>query len=178
MERKVLKVKLSGGPTGHIYPDFSSMDAVKDAGYNPIAGEPANGPFARYTNLYCQCLYDKKRSVYDDSAYSPHGTYWMMIIAPADFVTEAVSKFPATCAELTEAEATTFYEGRVTHKQPSQLIDTNILLGIKAKSDLSIVLTQEDIDAKDPAKDTPGVRANPNKTFSGLLTEKNITIKV
>ena len=55
-------------------------------------------------------MYDKVSGHQEETADSPRGQQWGLLLVPDAFAQQAVTRFPAECSILTEAEAEAFYE--------------------------------------------------------------------
>jgi hypothetical protein len=173
---KVLKVELGLTANGTTeFPDFDSLPVVSNSGYQPSeAGR--NDRFARYVDKEgLGMMRDLTTNHKQVSADSPVGIQLAMIIAPDEFVDQAAAAF-SNCTALSELEAEAFYESKYSYVFPSEIITKEVLEAIKAKEDLSLPLTQDQIDAKDPTKPQPGVVTNPVKTWAGMKSVYDVTI--
>lgn len=124
-------------------------------------------------------VYDKSCGHQESGPGSPLGMQWGALLVSADFAEQAKSQFPALITELTEAEFETFYNEKSRAHMPTERIDTDRLVGLKAQRDLLIAIEQsttaidaEILKALDPDDDTPGVKRQKGKTWGGAHGEK------
>jgi hypothetical protein len=120
--------------------------------------------------------YDVTTGHREESADSPVGIWLGMLMVPTLFATQAAAAFEDKCSILTDAEAKTFYEEKVSVYQDSEIVNHEILLAIKTKQDMGKSLTTEQTNALDPAHPQPGIRNNPVKTWAGIKAVNNITV--
>jgi hypothetical protein len=141
----------------HKYPDFSELAIVKNTGMD----------WSRYVDVFgLGWHYDKKCGHQEEEVGSPLGMQWGVLIVPKEFADQAVAMYPEMVTKLTETELETFYDNRAHAHEPEEEINTYVLQAIKAKVDLGLALTPEQMSAKDPETDTPGVRKNKRKKWS------------
>jgi len=164
-----LKVKLILEPTNPAgrmgYPDFSQLQAVKDAGV----------PWVKYIDTHTSGWKYEMTGMLDDDPESPFGEQYALLFAPEDFVTQAVATFPSRCVKLPEADAQTWYETKYAPQLPAKLIDRDVVEAIQAKTAAGLALDADDTAALDEADPTPGIRANPSKRFASMKTAKGIS---
>ena len=164
-----LKIKILLAPGGGaLYPDFNAIPtAIRQ-----------NMDWTKYVDSYgTGWYYDKTCGHKEDSIDSPHGMQWGMLLVPKDFADEVLAKFPLTVTKLSDAEAETFYNTKVTAKEPDEIFNLEVLQGIKLKQDLNLPLTPEQTKAIDPADDTLGITKNKKKLFTDLKTTIGVAIK-
>ena len=113
----------------------------------------------------------------DVEAGSPSGQQWGMLLVPEDFADQAILLFPLVVSKMTEVEAKDFYDNKVTKKVSEEIINNEILQGIKLKQDMGIQLTADQLKAIDPNDDMPGIVKNKKKSFDDLKALKDISIK-
>jgi len=172
MELKGLKVKItqvaSGAKAGqHLYPAFNSLAVIISSGMD----------WSRYVDVYGKgWKYDKTSGHKDDSVGSPLGQQWGLLLVPAAFADQAVAAFPSECTILTDVEIGTFWEEKVTVYDNSVITEAEVLTAIKARDDLSIARTAEDVKALDPDDPTPGVINNKEKLWADYKTKHGVTI--
>ena len=169
MELVPIKVKILTKPEGGcLYPDFNTLACVQGSGMD----------WSRYIDRYGSgWLYDNKCGHAEVDSDSPEGEWYALLLIPNDFANQAVAAFPDEVTMLTEVQAQTFYESRYSINMPDEEINTDILLGIKAKDDLGLSRTAGQQKALDPNDDTPGIRKNKRKLFADFKSLRNITIK-
>ena len=170
MDLVPIKVKIGLKSNGHaLYPDFNTLPIVIASGLDWAIYIDRNYKPAW---LYDCCGHQ------EEEPGSPLGTQFGMILVPAAFAAEAVAAFPATVSQLSEAEATTFYDTKHAKEFDEEILDEVVLSAIKAKKEFvpPIPLTAQQNKALDPTDDTPGVRPNQDKTFVGFKSRRGITI--
>lgn len=150
-------VKIGTLPNGRAkYPNFNLLATVQASGLD----------WSKYIDAFGSgWLYDEIGHK-DDDDDSPRDQQWGMILVPQLFATEAVAQFPTEVAVIDEVEASDFYNKRVAVRQPEQVIDTDIVHGIKLKQDLGIPLTPDQVDALDPTKKTRGIVNNDMRLYA------------
>lgn len=163
-----LKVKIGLKPNGHAsYPDFNRLNEVAEKGMD----------WANYVDTLGEgWMYDKISGHRDDTPDSPFGQQWGVLLVPAIFVEQATQAFPNECQELTETELEEFYETKVSVSEPDEIIDTEVLMAIKAKQDLGLTLTADQQSALDPNTPVRGIRKNPRKKWADHKASRNIEI--
>ena len=165
----VISLKTSGAKAGHHqYPDFGQLPCVIASGMD----------WSRYVDVHGEGWhYDKVSGHRDDDADSPFGQQFGMLLVPIEFVEQAVAKFPDTVTRLTEAQCKTFYESRVTARQPALLESVETLQAIAVKRQLGLEETEEDRQALDPDHPSPGITRNPRKTWADFKKKCGLTFK-
>ncbi len=118
-------------------------------------------------------MYDRKSGHQDDDSDSPKGTQYGVMMVPVDFAEQAEAMFPDDVEELDEADLTVFVETRFAHGQPVHIVDDKVVAAINARIAAGATLTPVEQDALDPEKDEPGVRKNPNKSYTDLKAKRN-----
>lgn len=169
MELVAIQVKLGKHPNkGEIlYPDFNQLQVVKDSGVDWMV----------YVDLYGSgWLYDKKYGHAELGPDSPVGTWLGCLLVPKIFADEAIAMYPALVTKLIETEFEIFYDERNQAKTPDEIINKEILEGIKTKQDLELVLTTNQNKALDPEDDTPGIVKNKRKMWVDYKQLMDITI--
>lgn len=163
-----IKVKIGLKPNGHAkYPNFNTLQCVIDAGID----------WSNYVDTYgLGWHYDKTSGHKEDTLDSPFGQQWGVLIIPKEFATEALITFPLDITELTEIELEDFYNNKAHAHEPDEKFNTDILAGIKLKQDLSIALTQNQIDALDPNNNIPGIMKNKKKIWVDYKILKGVNI--
>ena len=168
-ELTTIKVKIGKKKNGHSkYPDFHLLQVVIDADMD----------WAKYVDVYgLGWKYDKKCGHDEVDAESLQGIWLGMLIVPEVFAIQAVAMFPDEVELLDNVDAESFYNNRVTIKMSDEIIDTDVLQGIKLKQDLGQSLTLQQQKALDPNDDRPGIRKNKDKVWADFKVKKSITIK-
>lgn len=163
-----LKVKIGQRPNGHAdHPDFNLLASVAASGID----------WSRYVDLYGDGWhYDKQCGHKEEDATSPRGMQWGVLLVPAQFASEALDAFPSLCSVLSEAEFSDFYDNRAHAHEPDEHIDAAIVEGINAKKGAGKALTQQQVDALDPDKPTPGIRKNKLRLWADAKAHKGINL--
>jgi hypothetical protein len=163
-----LKVKIGLKKNGNAdYPNFGTLLAVINSGMN----------WAKYVDIeglgwHYDCCGHK-----EEGADSPLGQQWGLLIIPEAFANQAVAAFPTVCTKLTEAELEDFYDNHAHVDDPDEDISSPILQNIKAKNDLGIALTAQQLKAIDPNDSTPGIRINRQKKWADYKQVVGVTIR-
>lgn len=165
---KALKVKIGLNADGTAqYPNFEKLDVIQSS---PMA-------WTKYVDVQGMgWLYDKTSGHKDETANSPRGQQWGMLLVPAEFADQAVAMYPNECTSLTEVEAQSFFEEKAKVNEPHIKADDSVVNALRAKKEAGLTLTQEDLDALDPDKPNPGVVKNQEKKWSDYKVAKNINI--
>lgn len=168
LELAPLKVIIGKNADGsHKYPNFNTLQSVISSGQD----------WSNYIDSYGKGWhYDKCCGHAVDTPESPGGQRYGLLIVPREFVEEAITRFPGICQALTETECEDFYNNHCHRHEPDEMIDNEILQGIKLKQDLGITLTPEQTNALDPTNDTPGIRKNKNKKWVDYKRDTGIVI--
>jgi len=167
-ELAFMKVKIGTKKNGHAnYPNFNALQCVIDSGMD----------WAYYIDVkglgWCYDSCGHKESEVD----SPIGIQWGCLCVPQEFVDQAAATFSDECEELIESEYEEFHQDKAYVKQPSQILNNDILNGIKLKQDLGLPLTQQQTDALDPDNDEPGITENKDKVWKNVKAKKGVTNK-
>ena len=164
-----LKVKIGLKPNGHAkYPNFNVLGTVSSSTMD----------WSRYIDVFgLGWHYDKTSGHKEETVDSPHGQQYGVLIVPEAFADEAELEFSDTCEIIEDAELETFYEEKAHAHEPDEDIDEHILAAIKAKQDVGVALTPQQIKALDPEDDTPGIKKNKNKIFADFIVKRGVTIK-
>lgn len=162
-----IKVKIELNAAGHAkYPNFNNLPSVLAAGMD----------WSHYIDRHGSgWLYDADGHR-DDTADSPVGMQWGMILVPQAFANEAVAAFPTLCSKLTKAEAETFYNDKHARDMDEEEVDVETLQKIKAKQDLGLDLTATDLRALDPKDKTRGVKTNRRKKFTTFSVDYGFNV--
>ena len=168
-ELTAIKVKIGKKKDGHAkYPDFGLLQVVKDEGMD----------WAKYVDVYgLGWKYDKKCGHDEVDVESPQGIWLGMLVVPEVFALQAVAMFPDEVELLDDVDAENFYNNRVTVKMSDEIVDNDVLQGIKLKQDLGQPLTAQQLKALDPNDDTSGIRKNKDKVWADFRAKKDITVK-
>ncbi len=150
------------------YPDFNLLPVVISSGQDWSVYIDKEGSGWKY---------DRVSGHSDDTATSPRGQQWGLLLIPEQFAIEAVAQFPTLCQRITEAQTQKFYDEDHAVDFEDDEIDETILTKIKLKNDLGIRLTAADTNALDPTHKQPGVRENYfRKVWVRYKARRNITI--
>ena len=149
-----------------LYPDFNDLPIVAASGIDWSYYVDAEGSGWLY-----DCCGHK-----ESEPGSPTGMQWGMLLVPAAFATDATDAFPADVTRLTSTEAVQFYDTQHAREFEDEEIRQDIVDAIRSKQALELALTPRQLDAIDPTTDTPGIRANPRKTFNSFITKRGITL--
>lgn len=171
-----LKVAIRLGEDGkHKYPDFNSLEAsLRD-----------NLDFAYYFDKHGGWFYDQLSGFGEEDEFNPDPSVWYgVVLVPKKFADAAVAAFPIDIEKMSAAEVESFYDSRVTVRDPQDHLDTNELLGIEARVRLETALgitpspdlLQRRADALNPDHPQIGVRKNMKKKFKDLKSAKGFTI--
>ncbi len=154
---KAIKVKIGLKENGHAkYPNFNQIPAT-------IRN---NLDWSHYVDTYgLGWHYDKTSGHRESTTDSPYGQQWGVLIVPEAFASEALNLFPDDVTPLTEAELEDFYDNKAHIKEPDEVIHREALEGIKAKQDLKLDLTLDQLRALDPDDSTPGIVKNRKKRW-------------
>ena len=165
-----IKVKIGLRANGHAdHPDWYQL---------PLAAsvDPA-------THMFFGWKYDKTSGHKEASVDSPIGMQWGMVLVTPLFATQAIAAFPTLVAELSEVEAETFWNTKVTAHLSENKLDTPTLQGLVAELTLRKELEQDVTDlttriakAVDPTDREPGVKSNRQKRFSDAKTSLDFEI--
>ncbi len=79
-------------------------------------------------------------------------------------------------SQITEAELEIFWDEKSHVYDQDESEDVEVLRAIKAKRDLGMRRTAQDIAALDPDDETPGIRKNTYKTWQRFKSKRNIII--
>lgn len=131
-------------------------------------------------------FYDKMSGHEDDTIDSPRGVWFGMRFVSPQFASEATAAFPTLVTIMTKSECAAFWDNRVFFRQGNDLIDTDILQGLKAQRDLLIAVDPTNLialtalDAKirkalDRTDFEPGVKANDMRRFATAKVKLGIT---
>ena len=167
-----LKVKVgligSGRDAGkHEYPDFDSISVSIRRGLRWQ-------DFIQTHGVGWQYDFGGHNS---DTVDSPFGVRFGLIIVPQNFATAALAAFPTTVTQLTEVQATAFYDNDSKHAREADVtVFADRLVPIQIKLQRGQVLTQADEDALDPTKKVAGVVENPNKNWVRFKASRGFTI--
>lgn len=172
-----LKVKIGLKNNGNAeYPDFNKLPSVKSVGM-----DWAN--YIDHPNYGRGWSYDRKYGHREAGPDSPEGMQWGVILVNDTFATEAVAMYPSVCSKITDAEMDTFYNDRVTAKDPVDLVDTTIIDSLQKELALKESISQDTTALKakiakalDPNDAEPGIVKNPIKTWTEKKAKEDIAI--
>lgn len=151
-----IKIKIELNEKGqHKYPAFNELTILNGMDWSQYVDKEGLG-----------WHYDKCCGHGVETSESPRGMQWGVLIVPKDFADETLTKFPETCNKLTEVELETFYDEHAHAHEPDELLDEEILTGIRLKQDLGLPLTPNQVRALDPSNDTRGIRKNKTKKWA------------
>ena len=168
MELVAIKIKIGlKNEGGAKYPDFNSLQCVKDKGMD----------WSRYVDIYgLGWFYDKTSGHREASVNSEYGNQDGCLTVPAEFAEQAIAMFPEV-TELTETEFEDFHDNKATAHMPDETINKDVLDGIKAKQDLGLDLTADQLKAIDPADSKEGIKKNNMKKWTNRKVVQDVTIK-
>ena len=167
-----IKVKIGLRANGHAdHPDWTQLQYCKDnLTYRP--GQEMGG-----------WKYDKTSGHKEATGDSPMGQQLGMLIVPQEFATQAITKWPDLITQMSEAEAQTFYDTKVTAHIPENRHDLSTLQGLKTEYDLMVILEQDTTaikakitDAINPNHAEAGIKKQAGKTWTDAKTENALTI--
>lgn len=167
-----IKVKIGLRPNGHAdHPDWFQLPCISsEADYK--------------THIRGGWRYDKKYGHKEEGPDSPFGMQWGMLFVSKQFAQEALVAFPTLITVLTEAEAESFYEERVTAHMPENRANLPVLQALETELNLRKALGQDTatLEAKiakalDPNDDSePGLIKDPIKIFTDVKTREDIAV--
>lgn len=143
------------------YPDFNSMQIIKDSGLD----------WSIYVDVMgLQWHYDKCCGHKEEEATSPAGMQWGALIVPKEFADQAIDTFPDEISRLTESELEDFYDNRAHAHEPDNLVNTKALEEFDAQIKAGKTLSPKDMarynKAIDMSDDTPGIIKNKKKKWA------------
>jgi hypothetical protein len=167
-----IKVKIGLKSNGHAkYPNFNQLYTVQVKGMD----------WAHYVDtMGLSWHYDKTSGHKEDTADSPFGQQWGMLIVPKEFADEAILAFPDTVSKMTEVECEDFYDNKAHAHEPDELVDEIALKAFEIKEKMGVSLSSEEKIKKDKALDpndpTPGIKKNLNKKWVDFKALKGVNI--
>lgn len=182
VEVAAIKVKIGLRPNGHAdHPDWTKLP-LASAGPGSVEENVKVHQFAGGWK------YDKSSGHQEETADSPIGQQWGMLLVTAQYATEAVAAFPALVTRMTEAQAQAFWDDRAHAHLPDERRDVGELTALRAEFQLVKDLAQEFSGnaklkarlvalktqaqaALDPDDPTPGVRKNRLKRWAGAKAD-------
>lgn len=168
MEFVPLRVRIGLKPDGSAdYPDFNTLAAVVASGLDWSIYIDRLGLSWQYERLGHD----------DDTAQSPRGVRFGLLLVPGDFADQAELAFPAVVTKLTEGQASSFYDNRHAVDIQDEEIDLPILNRIRRKQELGGTLNAQQLAALDPTSRERGVRENSLKTWARFKTKIGFTIR-
>lgn len=174
-----VKIGLKSGSAGRqaAYPDFGSLPSVKASGMD----------WAHYIDIEGGGWeYDKTSGHREETADSPLGQQWGMLLVPEQFANEAVAAFPGECSRLTEADCQVFFESKSRAHLDDVKRDVQVLQGLQEEltlakeiNDTARVTALRTYIAKalDPNDSTPGVRRNGERLWVDYKVARKIVFK-
>lgn len=173
-----IKVKIGLRPNGHadhpaweLLPIIASAVASRtlDLG-RPLTREEIDGEVRKY--VVGSWHYDKQSGHAVETADSPRGMQWGMLLVSKAFAEAAVATFPTLMTIMTQAECQTFWETKAYAHLADEDFTLEVLQGLKLYRDLLKDLKKPDtapevvaVDGKiakalDPLDPHPGVKKN------------------
>ena len=164
-----IKVKIGLRPNGHAdYPSFNELACVTSSGMD----------WSKYVDIQgLGWQYDKASGHKEETIDSPFGQQWGVLVVPDVFAQQAIAQFPELCEELDEVTLEIFWNEKAHAHELDEMVDENVLGQIKAKQDLGIALTTDQIKALDPDDPTPGIRKNKRKKWADAKALMGVSIK-
>lgn len=181
-----IRVRIARATDGRAkYPAFGSLPSVQASGLD----------WSQYVDVHgLGWQYDQTSGHDDETADSPAGQQWGMLIVPETFADEAVAAFPAECSRLTEAECQAFYDDKAHVREPDELADETLLSALNSQRQLLAALVADDPGdtkstdaltalkarirrALDPVDSEPGVRRNPNRRWTDRKARSGVVFK-
>jgi hypothetical protein len=172
-----IRVKIGLRPNGHAdHPDWTTL---------PLAGNGSREEKEQAVSAHqiIKWRYDNTSGHQDDTADSPRGMQWGMMVVSQQFALEAVAKFPSLVTVMTDAQAQDFWDNRVYARTPPVKYDTDVLNGLALERQLrqarNLDLTEIDsrIDkALDPSNPAMGVRENREVKFANIKADLKLSI--
>jgi len=179
MELTAIKVKIGLNVNGSAkYPSFNNLPVVKAAGMD----------WAKYVDT--QGLgwhYDKTSGHQDETADSPRGQQYGVLIIPEQFAVEAEAAFPSECTRINEIELQDFYETKAHAHEPDDNIDEQVINSLQATLNLMektgakpaelTAMKAKIKNAMNPNHQEPGIKRNKRKKWVDMKLNTNVTIK-
>ncbi len=173
MDLVPIKVKIGLRPNGHAdHPNWTKLPLA-------VSGDPASHMFHGWK-------YDKTSGHAESSVDSPIGMQWGMLFVTKQFAKEAKQTFPALITELTESEAESFWNDKVTAHIPENRVDFNLLVALDAELSLReklegqgaavIALKSKIAKALDPNDIEPGIKKESLKVFSDAKVRLDLKV--
>ena len=168
-----IKVKVFRYPNKHFdYPDFSGLPSVVTAASGGAECEFMGGG-----------KFDRTSCIEKATEGSPIGERWLMKIVSPSFATEAITDYPTRVFQMTEAEATEFWDDKAHGHMSDTRRDANELQALHAEFLLLQDLSEEApgdqtlqdrltalrlhvARAIDPDDETPGIRTQRNRRWA------------
>lgn len=158
--RNLVPIKITIGikPDGFaLYPDFNTLASVQATGMD----------WSRYVDVHgLGWQYDSCCGHKTETADSPFGQQFGILIVPKVFADEAIVAFSDVVVQQTENQLEGFYDTHVAGDQPEQEIDNDILTSIKLHRDLGLPDEPWMVQALNPNTDDRGIRKNKRKHWS------------
>ena len=178
MELVPIKVKIKRNTAGRgaVYPNFNTIDPAVRNGVD----------WSVFVDRHGGWHYDKKSRLGESDVQNPDpDSQFGALLVPEDFADAALVAFPNDVEAMTESQFESFYDNRAHDHEPDVVMDTAVLVQLRAKYGVAegVKLVAEagwdqaDIEALDPNSPTPGVVTNPRKTFARFKTRRGLTVK-
>jgi len=173
-----LKIKIGrktkDGQRINAYPDFNSLPGN-------LRGDM---DWSYFIDQFGTVKYDKKCGFGEADNLDqtdPHNNtdpkcQYCAFLVPIDFATAALAMFPNEIVEMDEDTWEKFYDERAHIHMSEELVNTDIVNAIAAKKNAGISLTQNDLDALDSTKDTPGIVKNKDRLWADHKTKRKVKI--
>ena len=173
-EGVAIKVKIGLKPNGrgdmwHDYPDWDKL---------PLAATEPHQSHQIVKWKYDCCGH------MEDTADSPAGQQWGMMVVTEQFANEAVDMYPTKVFVMTEAEAEDFWENKCTVRMSRNKTDSQVLTDLNSELQLRKALGQDTtaleekiINALDPDNPEAGLVRDKQKKFADAKISLGFTIK-
>lgn len=177
-----IKVKIGLRPNSHAdHPDWTTLSLA--GGDELVVKQHQFGGGWKY---------DKTSGHAEDTADSPIGQQWGMMLVSEQFAIEALAKFPALVTRMTEAETQTFWDDKAHAHLTDERRDVNELTALRAEfqlvKDLAaefpgntklqnrlVTLKTQVQKALDPDDNTPGVKKNIQRRWVDAKAAAGLT---
>lgn len=153
----------------HNYPNFNVLTAVGGRDWSHYVDTEGLG-----------WHYDKCCGHQTETADSPRGEQFGVLIVPKAFADEALIRFPNLITKLTEAELESFYDNHAHKHEPEIKIDEEALKVFEVKERFKIPLSAKEegdkTKALNPDDDTPGLTRNKKKKWTTYKQTQGVNI--
>lgn len=192
MPREVVAIKVLIGlrPNGHAdHPNWHQLPMAQAVGTTSMRDDEILEARQAVINqhIHVGWKYDKTSGHQDDSAESPFGQQFGMLMASEQFASEAKTLFPTLIERMDETGVRDFWENKAHAHLPKNNLDNDALLGLQAERALKVerkatLVELAEVDARiddalDPLSPTPGVRKNHNKLWADAKVRVGVTVK-